>query len=150
MSDPFAYYMDHWTPTLGVSEAFASWLIKAQPNQRALRDMPFVMPDIKPFLDTSGKWIEGRAAWREHLQRLGAVELGLSDLKEATQRQIARKQAAKECLSEMVQTGIDLTHAVVKPPTQLAAKVAERLENRPMPDRATLIGIVVEENQRRN
>lgn len=150
MSDPFAYYMDHWVPSLGMSEAFASWCLKDlafHPSSRQ-RESAFVMTDIRPFLDTTGRQISGRVAWREHLKRLGAVEFGASDLKEATQRQIARKQAAKAYLSGAVQAEVDLRHAVVLPASSLAAKVAERIHNRPMPDRATLIGIAIEENQR--
>jgi hypothetical protein len=46
-----------------------------------------VMPDIQPFKDMTGKVIEGRRQWRDHVKALGGVECGVSDLKREVKRE---------------------------------------------------------------
>ena len=147
MTDPFSYFMDIYAPSCGIEEAFRSWLIKEQQ-----REAPYVMPDIEPFMDTSGKHISGRSAWREHLRSTGTHELGHADLK----RQVENHEAAK--LAHRERMGIAMREAPPMPtpasavpvaPSRAAQRVMERLHGRPVPDRQTLIKIAIEERMRK-
>ena len=147
MTDPFSYFMDIYAPSCGIEEAFRSWLIK---NEQ--QDAPYVMPDIEPFMDTSGKHISGRSAWREHLRSTGTQELGHADLK----RQVEHHEAAK--LAHRERMGIAMREAPPMPipssavslePSRAAQRVMERLHGRPTPDRQTLIKIAIEERMRK-
>lgn len=147
MSDPFAEFMDIYVPSCGIEEAFRSWLIKDQ-EQRA----PFILPDIEPFLDTSGKHITGRRAWKEHLRSTGTQEMGRDELKAQVERHEARKQAYRERMAHATRAApavpIPTTADPVRP-SRTAQRVMERLHGRPTPDRQTLIKIAIEERMRR-
>ena len=111
-----------------------------------------VIPDIEPFKDTTGTVITGRAAWREHLRARDSMEMGHSDIA-AMQRDHAKRRdayaarmarAAKEV---RIAPEIDVERAPAVHP-RIAARVAERLEGRPQPERKTLIKIALEEAKR--
>ena len=142
MSDPFARFMEMWAPSCGVDEAFSCWLMKEQE-----REAPYVIPDIEPFKDTSGKYITGRKSWREHLVRTGTIELGHSDLKRQTELHEARKDAYRSRPVEApVRANVIQNTAE---PSKTAIRVMERLHGRPPPDRKTLIQIAIEERTRK-
>ena len=146
MSDPFRQFMSTWAPSVGIEEAFRCWRLKDD-EQRAA----YVMPDIEPFRDTSGQYITGRSAWREHLKRTGTIELGHADLKTQAERHLVRQQAHRDRMEQATSAArpmpIPQTAAPVAP-SQTAARVAERLHGRPTPDRPTLIKIAMEERMR--
>lgn len=147
MNDPFAYFMDVYAPSCGVSEAFRSWCIKSEQQQA-----PYVIPDIEPFVDTSGKFIAGRNAWREHLRSTGAQELGHSDLKKQVERHEAAKQAHREHMGIVMRSAPPIAtppSAAPVAPSASARRVMERLHGRPTPDRVTLIKIAIEERMRK-
>lgn len=147
MSDPFGYFMDVYAPSCGIEEAFRSWLIKDEQQQ-----VPYVVPDIKPFRDTSGKQISGRSAWREHLRSTGTHEMGHADLKTATEHHEIAKQAYRERMEHATREAPPMPiHASAVPvaPSGTAQRVMERLHGRPVPDRHTLIKIVIEERMRK-
>ena len=144
--DPFAYFMDVYAPSCGIEEAFRSWLIKTE-----RQEAPYVMPDIEPFKDTSGKYISGRAAWREHLHSTGTQELGHSDLRAQTERHEAAKQAYRERMDAATRAAPAMQvseHAKPVQPSDAAKRVMNRLHGRPAPDRQTLIKIAIEERMR--
>ena len=147
--DPFAQFMDIYAPSCGVEEAFRSWLIKTgQEGQEA----PYVIPDIEPFRDTSGKQITGRRAWREHLRSTGTQEMGHADLKAATERHEVSKQAYRERMGRATsEAPVMATPATAVPvvPSRTSQRVMERLYGRPTPDRQTLIKIAIEERMRK-
>ena len=99
------YFMEIWTPTLGLEEAKNSWLEKQnQPKQ--LTHM--VMGDISGYISQiDGSWISSRSHHRSHLKQHGMIELGndvptahkpadmSTKSKEARKRQIAELAYAK-------------------------------------------------------
>ena len=99
------YFMEIWTPTLGLEEAQKSWHEKQnQPKQ--LTHM--VMPDIGGYVSmVDGTWIKSRSHHRSHLKQHGMIELGndvptahkpadmSTKSKEARKRQIAELAYAK-------------------------------------------------------
>ena len=99
------YFMEIWTPTLGLEEAKKSWLEKQnQPKQ--LTHM--VMGDISGYISQiDGSWISSRSHHRSHLKQHGMIELGNDVIKnhpdvdvsakskEARKRQIAELAYAK-------------------------------------------------------
>jgi hypothetical protein len=68
------YFMEIWTPTLGLEEAQKSWLEKQnQPKQ--LTHM--VQSDISGYISqVDGTWIKSRSHHRSHLKQHGMIELG--------------------------------------------------------------------------
>ena len=148
-NDPFAQFMDLWAPSVGVEDAFHSWGIKEEQQESA-----YVMPDIEPFRATSGRYISGRSAWREHLARTGNVEMGHADLKRATENHEKRKAREKESLTRAQKLGVQAKHVPFEQPvpqerSRMSVRVAERLHGRPAPDRKTLIKIALEEGRRK-
>ena len=99
------YFMEIWTPTLGLEEAKKSWLEKQnQPKQ--LTHM--IQSDIGGYISqVDGTWIKSRSHHRSHLKQHGMIELGNDVIKnhpdvdvsakskEARKRQIAELAYAK-------------------------------------------------------
>ena len=99
------YFMEIWTPTLGLEEAKKSWLEKQnQPKQ--LTHM--IQSDIGGYISqVDGTWIKSRSHHRSHLKQHGMIELGNDVIKnhpdvdvsakskEARKRQIAELTYAK-------------------------------------------------------
>lgn len=147
MSDPFQEFMDLWAPSVGVENAFTSWLIKDQEQQSA-----YVLPDIAEFRDTSGVMISGRKAWREHLRSTGRTEMGHGDLKQQTAVHEARKHAYRAKMASATSQAKPIAtpkSAAPVEPSRTSQRVAERLHGRPAPDRPTLIKIAMEERMRK-
>ena len=147
MIDPFVKFMDLYAPSCGLDEAFRSWLIKNEEHCA-----PYVVPDFAPFRDTSGKFIDGRVAWREHLRSTGTQELGRGELMLQTER---HQQAKENYRQRMViatresQPQAIPQEAFQTEPSRTTRRVMERLQGRPMPDRPTLIKIAMEERLRK-
>jgi len=96
------YFMEIWTPTLGLEEAKKSWLEK-QNQPRQLTHM--VMSDIEGYVSqVDGSWIKSRNHHRSHLKQHGMIELG-NDVpqqhKEADMN-TKSKEARKQHLAEQV------------------------------------------------
>ena len=99
------YFMEIWTPTLGLEEAKKSWIEKQnQPKQ--LTHM--IQSDIGGYISqVDGTWIKSRSHHRSHLKQHGMIELGNDVIKnhpdvdvsakskEARKRQIAELTYAK-------------------------------------------------------
>lgn len=118
-------------------------------------EAPYVQPDLAPWRDIgSGKVIEGRRQWREHVKANNLVEYGRDDMLRLTSAHEQRKKAAaarteriaREVVGEW-QEHEPLPEQGVEH-TRLWARVAERLEHRPVPPRKTLIRIILEEARR--
>ena len=147
MSDPFKDFMDLWAPSVGVTNAFESWLLKEKQQQSH-----YIMPDIEGFTDTSGKYIAGRRAWREHLASTGMQEFGHGDLKRMTDRHQETKAKYREKMERATRNAPAVpmpTNARPLEPSRTSIRVAERLHGRPPPDRPTLIKIAMEERMRK-
>ena len=96
------YFMEIWTPTLGLEEAKKSWLEKQnQPKQ--LTHM--VMSDIEGYVSqVDGSWIKSRNHHRNHLKQHGMIELGNDVPKQHKECDINHKSkdARKQHLAEQV------------------------------------------------
>ena len=68
------YFMEIWTPTLGLEEAKKSWIEKQnQPKQ--LTHM--IQSDIEGYVSqVDGSWITSRSHHRNHLKHHRMIELG--------------------------------------------------------------------------
>jgi len=94
------FFIEWWTPTVGLEEAKRSWLEK-QENKR--RETSMVMSDIDGYISqVDGTWIKSRSHHRDHLKQHRMIELG-NDVpmqrKEATistKSQEARKRQIAE------------------------------------------------------
>ena len=121
-------------------------LVEITPTAAA--DLHYVADDIPEFQSPDGAVITGRARWREHLKRTGAVEMGHADIREAQGRWTAKREAFQRKL----QANAAVVHEVEPPsgdiqPSERSAvsrEVANRLHNRPAPDRKTLLKIALE------
>jgi hypothetical protein len=115
-----------------------------------------VMPDIPAFKSPSGVVIEGRAQWREHLKATDSIEMGHSDVKSAQAVWGKKKEAYQDRLkgsAGIVKQWSDPDHRELDRPVQrsnLAVEMANRLHNRPIPDRKTMIKITLDEMKRIN
>lgn len=49
-------------------------------GHRIISTPKHVMPDFEAFVDNTGTYIGGRSSYREHLKKIGGVELGNSDI----------------------------------------------------------------------
>ena len=111
-----------------------------------------VMGDIAPFMSPDGVMIGGRAQWREHLKRTDSIEMGHSDVKYAQQEWNKKKAAHNERLRgqvAMVQE-FDRPGAPIAPTkmSNLNVEMANRLHNRPMPERKEMIKLTLDQMKR--
>ena len=147
MSDPFARFMEMWVPSVGLEDAFQSWLLKQERHQAH-----YVFDDLDPFRDTTGVYISGRRAWREHLKATGTTEFGHRDLARETERRIAAYQNRREYRERASREAPVVPISREATPvgeSRTTARVMERLHGRPTPDRPTLIKIAIEERMRK-
>lgn len=107
----------------------------------------YVQDDIAEFHSPDGARIRGKAQWREHLKATGSIELGHSDIRAATTHWQKRKDDFKEKLKKA--EGVK----EAEPPggeiragewSRLGVEMLNRLYNRPLPDRKTLIKLSIE------
>lgn len=116
---------------------------------------PYVIPDIAPFKANTGKVIEGRRQWKEHLKETGSVELGKQDLAEMQSVHEKKRQEIREKVEQQTKVSLktdwEEPKDIEKDPhrhKRFWAKVAERLDGRDPPSRRQLLRIVVEECKR--
>lgn len=68
------FFLEWWTPTIGLEAAKASWLDKVAMKPRVA---PTVIPDIAGHISMAdGTWVGSRSAHRENLKRNNCIELG--------------------------------------------------------------------------
>jgi hypothetical protein len=68
------FFLEWWTPTIGLEAAKASWLDKVAMKSR---EAPMVMPDIAGHISMAdGTWVGSRSSHRENLKRNNCVEIG--------------------------------------------------------------------------
>jgi hypothetical protein len=68
------FFLEWWTPTIGLEAAKASWLDKVAMKSR---EAPMVIPDIEGHISMAdGSWVSSRSKHRENLKRNNCVELG--------------------------------------------------------------------------
>jgi hypothetical protein len=94
------FFIEWWTPTVGLEEAKRSW---AEKQENIRRETSMVMSDIEGYISqVDGTWIKSRSHHRDHLKQHRMIELG-NDVpmqrKEATistKSQEARKRQIAE------------------------------------------------------
>jgi hypothetical protein len=94
------FFIEWWTPTVGLEEAKRSW---AEKQENIRRETSMVMSDIEGYISqVDGSWIKSRSHHRDHLKQHRMIELG-NDVpmqrKEATistKSQEARKRQIAE------------------------------------------------------
>jgi hypothetical protein len=95
------YFMEIWTPTLGLEEAKKSWIEKQnQPKQ--LTHM--IQSDIEGYVSqVDGSWITSRSHHRNHLKQHRMIELGNDVPTQHKQIEISRKsnEIRKRQIAEM-------------------------------------------------
>ena len=68
------FFIEWWTPTIGLEAAKASWLDKVAMKTR---QAPMVMSDIEGHISMAdGQWVSSRSKHRENLKRNNCIELG--------------------------------------------------------------------------
>jgi len=68
------FFIEWWTPTIGLEEAKRSWVEK-QENKK--REASMVMSDIEGYISqVDGSWIKSRSHHRDHLKQHRMIELG--------------------------------------------------------------------------
>ena len=68
------FFIEWWTPTIGLEAAKASWLDKVAMKTR---QAPMVMSDIDGHISMAdGTWVSSRSKHRENLKRNNCIELG--------------------------------------------------------------------------
>jgi hypothetical protein len=68
------FFLEWWTPTIGLEAAKASWQDKVAMKSR---EAPMVMPDIEGHISMAdGTWVSSRSKHRENLKRNNCVEIG--------------------------------------------------------------------------
>lgn len=116
-------------------------------------DLHYVQDDVKEFRSPDGAVISGRTQWREHLKRTDCVEMGHSDMKAAQRNWNKRQDAQRERVArgEKYVREAEPPNGEIRPMerSRIGAEVANRLYNRPTPDRKTMIKIALEEAKRR-
>jgi hypothetical protein len=112
---------------------------------------PEVMPDFQPFISNDGVVIHGRRQWREHVNRTGAIEMGVSDIKKGTEDFRKRKESFQ---AKVKQGEKYIAPATFKPdaqpegPSRLSVEVANRLYGKERPSRRELVSLAVELKRR--
>ena len=68
------FFLEWWTPTIGLEAAKASWQDKVAMKSR---EAPMVMSDIEGHISMAdGSWVSSRSKHRENLKRNNCIELG--------------------------------------------------------------------------
>jgi hypothetical protein len=84
------FFLEWWTPTIGLEAAKASWLDKVAMRSR---EAPMVMPDIEGHISMAdGTWVSSRSKHRENLKRNNCVEIGNDVPTEQKAVEFSRKQ----------------------------------------------------------
>jgi hypothetical protein len=114
--------------------------------------MASVMGDIAPFMSPDGVMIEGRKQWREHLKRTDSIEMGHSTLSMLSKSGTRKKEAHRDRLRGQLATvqEFDRPGAPIAPVkmSNLNVEMANRLHNRPMPERKEMIKMTLEQMKR--
>ncbi len=106
-----------------------------------------IMEDVEEFRNPDGTRISGRAQWREHLKATDSVELGHSDMHQMSGKWTKRREQFQERVRRDVQNVYEANPSERIEPAEISRierEMANRLDNRPTPDRKTLIRMTIE------
>ena len=95
------FFLEWWTPTIGLEAAKASWLDKVAMKTR---QAPTVISDIQGHISMAdGTYIDSRSKHRENLKRNHCVEIGNDVPMQQKVHEISRKdqEARKRQIAEL-------------------------------------------------
>jgi len=95
------FFLEWWTPTLGLEEAKRSWQDKVAMKSRVA---PVVIPDIEGHISMAdGTWVSSRSKHRENLKRNNCIEIGNDVPLEQKKVEFSRKEqeARKRQIAEI-------------------------------------------------
>jgi hypothetical protein len=95
------FFLEWWTPTLGLEEAKRSWQDKVAMKSRVA---PTVIPDIEGHISMAdGTWVSSRSKHRENLKRNNCIEIGNDVPVEQKKVEFSRKEqeARKRQIAEI-------------------------------------------------
>jgi hypothetical protein len=95
------FFIEWWTPTLGLEEAKRSW---AEKQVAIGKEASMVMSDIDGYISqVDGTWIKSRSHHRSHLKQHGMIELGNDVPMQHKEAQISKKsqEARKRQIAEL-------------------------------------------------
>ena len=95
------FFLEWWTPTIGLEAAKASWQDKVAMKSRVA---PTVISDIEGHISMAdGSWIDSRSKHRENLKRNGCIELGNDVPTQQKVHEISKKdqEARKRQIAEI-------------------------------------------------
>jgi hypothetical protein len=95
------FFLEWWTPTIGLEAAKASWQDKVAMKSRVA---PTVISDIEGHISMAdGSWIDSRSKHRENLKRNNCIELGNDVPTQQKVHEISRKdqEARKRQIAEI-------------------------------------------------
>ena len=95
------FFLEWWTPTIGLEAAKASWQDKVAMKTRVA---PTVISDIEGHISMAdGTWIDSRSKHRENLKRNGCIELGNDVPTQQKVHEISKKdqEARKRQIAEI-------------------------------------------------
>jgi len=95
------FFLEWWTPTLGLEEAKRSWQDKVAMKSRVA---PTVIPDIEGHISMAdGTWVSSRSKHRENLKRNNCIEIGNDVPLEQKKVEFSRKEqeARKRQIAEI-------------------------------------------------
>ena len=95
------FFLEWWTPTIGLEAAKASW---AEKQVAIGRKTAMVMSDIEGYVSqVDGSWIKSRSHHRSHLKQHKMIELGNDVPTEHKKIELSRKsnEQRKRQIAEM-------------------------------------------------
>jgi len=95
------FFIEWWTPTVGLEEAKRSW---AEKQENIRRETSMVMSDIEGYISqVDGTWIKSRSHHRDHLKQHRMIELGNDVPMQRKPAEISKKsqEARKRQIAEL-------------------------------------------------
>ena len=101
------FFIEWWTPTIGLEAAKASWLDKVAMKTR---QAPMVMSDIEGHISMAdGTYITSRSKHRENLKRNNCIEIGNDVPMQQKKHELSTKEQ-----EHLKRTIAEVTHAKLR------------------------------------
>ena len=101
------FFIEWWTPTIGLEAAKASWLDKVAMKTR---QAPMVMSDIDGHISMAdGQWVSSRSKHRENLKRNNCIEIGNDVPMQQKKHELSTKER-----EHLKRTIAEVTHAKLR------------------------------------
>ena len=101
------FFIEWWTPTIGLEAAKASWLGKVAMKTR---QAPMVMSDIDGHISMAdGQWVSSRSKHRENLKRNNCIEIGNDVPMQQKKHELSTKER-----EHLKRTIAEVTHAKLR------------------------------------